>query len=131
LHATVDGNPFEIRGHLGGYTLDAPIELSVASPAGHPVELRETVPYINALPAEIREVYYRFRPQGRTNLNFAIRRLAPGAQLQADGALTFAGAMFEFDEFRYPVRNASGRVIVDADPNSGEARLVINDIRGN
>ena len=131
LAATIDGNPFEIHGHLGGYALDAPVHLTLASPAGHPIELRETVPYINALPAEIREVYYRFRPRGRTNLNFAIDRVAAGSPLSATGSLEFANAQFVFEQFRYPVRNGSGKLIVDADPKSGETRLVIDDIRGN
>ena len=34
LTATVDGNPFVIRGRLGGYAFDAPLDLSVESPGG-------------------------------------------------------------------------------------------------
>lgn len=131
LTASIDNNPFEIDGALGGYSLDSPLAITLKSPAGRPIELHEQVPYINSLPAEFREIYYRFRPRGRSNLSFAINRRNVGGALVARGVLEFASANFEFDQFRYPIRNASGRLIVDADPRTGEPRLVIDDIRGN
>ena len=131
LRASLDGNQIVIRGRLGGYNVDAPIELHVASPPGRPLRLRPTVPYINALPAEIREVYYRFRPTGQSTLDVSIARDAHGGRPKVSGELGFQRAAFTFEAFPFPVQNASGRLIVDDDPALGETRLRIDDVRGN
>lgn len=130
LSATLDGNPFVIRGRLGGYAFDAPLDLRVESPADRPIQLRSHIPYMNALPAEIREVYYRFAPEGASRLSVALSRPERGATVKATGSIEFANSEFTFQQFKYPVKNASGRLVVDADPRTGELRLLIQDIKG-
>ena len=130
LTATLDGNPLIIRGSLRGYAFDAPLDLRVESPADRPIVLRGQLPYMNALPAEIREVYYRFAPEGATKLAVALSRPERGQAVKATGSLEFANAQFTFQQFKYPVKNASGRLVVDADPKTGELRLLIEDVKG-
>lgn len=130
LGATLDGNPLVIRGRLGGYAFDAPLDLRVATPSDRPIQLRAHIPYMNALPAEIREVYYRFAPEGASKLALAMTRPERGGAVKASGSLEFANAQFAFQQFRYPVKNASGRLVVDADPRTGELRLLIQDVKG-
>ena len=131
LSASVDGNRFDIRGHLDGYGAGAPLALNVESPTGRPIRLPASVPYMNSLPAEVREVYYRFRPEGRSALAVSIRRDATNGPVKASGAIEFAGTQFTFEAFPFPVHNASGRLVVDEDPTLREPRLVIDRIRGN
>lgn len=130
LNASIDGNRFMIHGSLASYDIGAPMSLQLESPHARPVELHAHVPYINALPAEIREVYYRFRPQGRSKIGFSLTREAIGAPLRVGGALEFANAQFVFQEFPYPVFGASGKLMIDNDPDLNEPRLVIDHIRG-
>jgi AsmA-like C-terminal region len=130
LSATLDGNAFDITGRLGGYAIDAPMRLTLASPPNQPIILRPDVPYINSLPAEMREVYYRFRPQGRSNVSVTLARDAVGDRVNVGGELEFADANFVFEQFKYPVKNASGKLIVDNDPQSNEPRLIIDRIGG-
>lgn len=130
LEASIDENRFAIQGSLGSYAFDAPINVTLESPAQRPIEIQKDVPYINSLPAEIREVYYRFRPQGRSKLRVELARASGNAALRVEGALEFANAQFVFEEFPYPVFNASGRLVIDNDPSSNEPRLVIDHVRG-
>lgn len=130
LGASIDGNRFTIQGSMQSYGMGAPMNLTVQSPPMQPIELQPHIPYINALPAEIREVYYRFRPQGRSKLAVSLARDAEGAPLRVVGSLEFANAQFLFQEFPYPVYKASGRLVVDADPVLNEPRLVVDRIRG-
>lgn len=130
LSATIDGNRFLIQGALSGYDAAAPMNLRVGSPPTQPIELQAHVPYINALPAEIREVYYRFRPQGRLRVAVTLAREAEKGALSVAGSLEFANAQFVFQEFPYPVYKASGKLAVDNDLQLNEPRLVIDRIRG-
>lgn len=130
LGATIDGNRFSIHGSMSSYGMGAPMNLQIESPAGQPIQLQAQVPYINALPAEIREVYYRFRPQGRSRLAVSLARETVGVPLRVAGSLEFANAQFLFEEFPYPVYKASGKLVVDTDPVLNEPRLIVDHIRG-
>jgi hypothetical protein len=131
LNASIDGNRFLIHGALAGYDVEKmPMSLQLESPAARPIELQSHVPYINSLPAEIREVYYRFRPQGRSKVMVRMQRDAPGQRIRVGGFLEFANAQFLFQEFPYPVYGASGRLVIDNDPAVNEPRLVIDHVRG-
>ena len=98
--------------------------------ADKPIQLGDKIPYINALPPEIREVYYRFAPEGACRVKVAMARPERGGPVKASGMIEFANAEFTFQQFKYPVKNASGRLVVDADPRSGELRLLIQEVKG-
>ena len=68
LEATVEENRFAIKGHVDGYSNDAAASVHLANAAGRDVSIPPNPRFINSLPAEVREAYTRFRPQGTCNV---------------------------------------------------------------
>jgi hypothetical protein len=130
LSAMVDQMPINVSGTIGGYSPDSPLRVSVRSPEGG-VFVPPDLPYINTFPPAIREVYYRFRPEGQCKLAVdVVREAAGGSVPTVTGEIEFARAQFTFENFTYTVYDASGKLLIDRDPATGEQRLTIIRIGG-
>ena len=86
--------------------------------------------FINSLPAEVREAYSRFRPQGTCHVSVGFVRPAEGEKPQVTCQVDLLDASFTFDKFPYLVSHASGKITVDHDDKTGDEHLKIEKIRG-
>jgi hypothetical protein len=134
LEATLEGNRFSINGHVDGYTNDAAASVHLASVKGRDVSIPVSPRFINSLPAEVREAYTRFRPQGTCNVWVQFdrpdRKASPNAQPQVSCEVNVTDGNFNFEKFPYPICKATGKIAVDRDPTTGEEHLRVEKIRG-
>ena len=130
LEATIEDNRFAIQGHYDGYRNDAAASLTVSNPKGRVIVIPAHPSFMNSLPAEIREAYTRFRPQGTCDISATYVRPSPGAAPQVTCEVNVLDGDFIFERFPYPICKATGKVIVDRDETTGQGRLRIEKIRG-
>jgi hypothetical protein len=130
ISATVEENRFSIKGHYAGYNNDAAASLELTNAPNREVVIPAKPGYINSLPAEVREAYTRFRPQGTCTVSVQYVRPEPGARPQVTCEVNVLDGNFIFEKFPYPIYKATGKIAVDRDPDNGEEHLHIAKIRG-
>ncbi len=128
-----EGNRLRVDGIVDGYSPDAAISLVVQN-AGEALTLGPDLPYVNSLPRQVREIYERFLPMGRCRLRLELHRPAPvdGRPVRPiiTGVVDVLDGTFTLDRFPYPVRNASGRLLLRYDRVTQQDQLVIEDLQG-
>lgn len=128
LRGQVEGNAIELGGRIDGLRADAPMRLRLTS-AGDLV-LPAQPAYIATLPHAVQEVYHRLQPRGRLRLDLQVRRLAAGHPARVDGVLDILDGQFTFDRFPYPIRSATGQIVIAADPETGRQSIELRDLVG-
>ncbi len=135
LRVRVDELPLvlsaKLTGNMRQSIADAAIELRVTTPDGAPAKLPPQLSFIDAMPGEVREVYYRFRPTGFVNVNVGLTRAGErGARPVINGDVRFDRTKFVFANWPYPIDGASGRLAFERDAALNETRLRIDGIVG-
>jgi hypothetical protein len=121
---------FSIGGQIGGYSPAATWDLNVRSLETRNVEIPESPRYVTSMPQPVREVYDHFRPHGECSFWVRVVRPDPGARLRITGEINILDGSFTFDKFPYPVRKATGRIVLVNDEKTGYDGLEIQRIRG-
>jgi hypothetical protein len=110
VHGQVEGNGFNIDGHIDGYSPDAAMTLAISSLAGENLSIPASPRYVWSLPKDYREVYEHLRPQGSCTLQMSFARPTPGAGIVVGGTVKIIDGQFVFNQFPYPLRNVNGTV---------------------
>lgn len=126
----VETNAFAGRGRIEGYSPDAAAYFQISSPQTENIYIPHSPRYVNSLPPQVREVYDRFRPEGTCRVWIELNRDKSGTTPRVTGEIEIVDGKFIFDHFPYPVRNATGRIVLGTDPSTGRERLDIQDLRG-
>src|SRR5581483_11139511 len=129
LEGTVEENRFGIKGHTG-YSNDSAASLTLTNAKGREVTIPTKPGYINSLPAEVREAYTRFRPQGSCTLSVQYDRPEAGARPQVSCEVNVLDGNFTFEKFLYPIHKATGKIIVERDETTGDNHLRIEKVHG-
>jgi hypothetical protein len=126
----LETNAFAGRGRIEGYSPDAAAYFQISSPQTENIFIPHSPRYVNSMPPQVREVYDRFRPEGTCRIWIELNRDKAGATPRVTGEIQIVDGKFIFDHFPYPVRNATGRIVIGTDPATGRERLDIQDLRG-
>ena len=129
LDGKVENMPLSVTGHLGGYSVDSPVDVTVTNPPGTKVYIPPNPKYVESLPKQVREVYHRFSPTGYGQIHVSLSR-RPGARPVASGRLDIIDGAFAFDEFPYPLRRATGSLVFGYNEKLKRDELSINGLRG-
>ncbi len=125
----VELNGFKAEGHIGGYSPSATAHLRVASPDNEDLYVPAAPRYVSSMPAPMREVYDRFKPQGRCSFWANIDRPAFGAAPQVSGELHIIDGQFSYEKFAYPVQHVNGTIAVGPDAQ-GQPSMRLEHIHG-
>ncbi len=129
LDGKVENMPLRVTGHLGGYSADSPVRVSVASPPGTKVYIPPNPRYVESLPKQVREIFHRFSPTGYGQVQVSLSR-EPGKRPVASGRLDIIDGSFAFDEFPYPLRRATGALVFGYNEKLKRDELSIKGLRG-
>src|SRR5688572_25706885 len=121
---------FRITGRIDGYDPSAAADLRVASIEERNVEIPATPRYVTSMPGPVREVYDRFKPRGTASFWLNLKRGESSAKPQITGEIDIIDGSFVFEEFPYPLRNATGKIVIAHDEQTGEESLKLVRIRG-
>jgi hypothetical protein len=130
LIGRVEGNAIAVDGTIGGYTPAAPIDLVLSNPASENFYVPASPRYIAWMPGPIRNIYNILQPQGTCTARIRVQRTDPTKPLDVTGEVNIVDAQFTYDRFPYPIRNATGKLIFDKDPDTGFDRLTIDHVQG-
>jgi hypothetical protein len=125
----VEFNGFKADGHIDGYSPSAPVHLHVTSPENESIYVPAAPRYVSSMPAPVREVYDRFKPQGRCNFWADIDRTTAGAAPVVAGQLQIVDGQFSYEKFAYPVQHVSGMIDIGPDAD-GLPSMKLDRIRG-
>jgi hypothetical protein len=123
LRWQVDANQFRATGRIEGYSPDAALALTVSTPN---ITIPASPRYIDSMPGPVREIYEMLRPEGIARVRLQLGRPSPGGKVEVNGEIRVVDGSFVFDEFPYPVRNATGRIVLRSDPE----RVELHNLRG-
>jgi hypothetical protein len=121
---------FRITGRIDGYDPSAAADLRVASIEARNVEIPASPRYVTSMPGPVREVYDRFKPRGTASFWLNLRRAESSAKPQITGEIDILDGSFVFEEFPYPLRNATGKIVIAHDEQTAEESLKLVRIRG-
>ncbi|MFT3787427.1 MAG: hypothetical protein QM770_14880 [Tepidisphaeraceae bacterium] len=133
MNFRVDDLPLSLTAKMTGdmrQSRDAPFEVRLTTPVGGPVVFPEKLTCIDAMPREVRETYYRFRPTGLCTLDLHLSRALNADRPEVLGGVRFEKGRFKFAEWPYPVYGATGELAFDRDPATHETRLRVVKIAG-
>jgi len=110
VNGKVEGNGFNIDGHIDGYSPDAAMTLQIASIKDENLSIPASPRYVWSLPKDYREVYEHLRPQGSCTLEMSLARPTVGAGIVVGGTVKIINGQFVFNQFPYPLREVNGAV---------------------
>jgi hypothetical protein len=128
--AQIEDNSLKITGQIDGYAAGAVGHFEIASPEGKDLVIPPTPHYVSSMPAGIREIYDRFRPEGRCRLNLKLDRNTPDGAVLVNGIVEIVAGKGVFENFTYPVRVTGGKLILSADAATGAQKLTFSHISG-
>jgi hypothetical protein len=123
-------NAFRIRGHVEGYRADAPLRLQVSSADPEGLYIPARPRFLDSLPRDVRNFYSDLRPEGTCRLSADVNRPIPGAVPQVNVQVEIVDASFQFHQFPYPFRGASGRIAYGRDPFSEKNFVNVVNMHG-
>ena len=126
----VDNNGLKISGRIEGYSPNAPVALKVTSFATENITIPASPRYISSLPRQVREFYEQLRPEGTCRLTVEVNRRTRDDRPEVSGQLDIINGKFLYSKFPYPLREVTGRISFGRDPQSGEDKIEIRNIRG-
>jgi hypothetical protein len=129
VRGRVELNGFKAEGHIDGYRPSAAMHLHVTSPDNESNFVPAAPHYVTAMPAAVREVYDRFKPQGKCNFWVDIDRPTSGTTPSVAGELNIQDGQFCYEKFTYPVQHVSGKLIIGPDAQ-GQPSLRMEHIHG-
>ncbi len=121
---------FKIDGTINGYNPSATADIRLASLDTRNIEIPATPRYVTSMPRPVREVYERFRPRGTCSFWMNLRRPEPEARLRVTGEINIIDGSFVFEKFPYPLRKATGKIVLACDEATGAESLKLVKIRG-
>jgi len=128
--AKIEDNTFKITGHVGGYAANSAAHVQIANADNTDLVIPPDPRYVNAMPAGLREIYDRFRPQGHCRLQFDLLRARPGGNILSNGRIELLSGQGIFENFLYPVRLTGGTLLVKSNPVTGQQTLIVSHITG-
>ena len=131
LVARVENNRFKLSAHVTGYNAGAAAKLRIESLSTENIYIPDSPRYISAMPWPVREIYYRFRPQGASSFWLEMERDPTSEHPKLSGELSILEGRFIFDRFPYPVERAHGKIAFGTDPATGREMMKILSIQGN
>lgn len=130
LVGQLQGNRFKINGQIGGYLASSPATMRIESLPGQDFVLPEKLTYVAALPWNLQEFYYRFRPTGRMSFWVEARRTVPDQRPAVAGAMRIHDAGFRFERFPYPLTRVTGEISLGPDAVTGRDALRVVSLHG-
>jgi hypothetical protein len=130
LNGWLEEMPFKISGRIKGYSPAAEAHIRLASSDLHDIEIPAAPRYVNSLPPAVREIYDRFRPRGVCRFWVELDREVAGARPTVSGEIEIIDGNFVFEKFAYPLRRATGRIVIGKNPQTGQEQLRLDHIRG-
>lgn len=127
---SVQGKPLLINGVLDGYDAQAPVTLRIQTAPRTFLRIPPSRQFVTWLPEEVRKLYKQFLPDGRATLDVKLDRNASGGPFETTVTVDISDASFEFDDFPYPLYDASGRMVFRKDPKINAEVLNIQHLRG-
>jgi hypothetical protein len=128
LSAVCENNRFDVDGLIGGYSPDAPMDVSVRSIG--PLNLAENIPSVAALPPVALGIYNHFKPSGRATLQVRLIRPTAGGPLHCQAQINVLDGSFTFADLPYPVHHVTGSIRIEHDPTLGFDVLRLTDLHG-
>lgn len=130
--ARVENNRFKITGAINGYDqpAKASAKIRIESLATENIFIPDSPTYITAMPPQVREIYYRFRPRGAASLWVELTRDPTKDRPQIAGEVAIHDARFVFDRFPYPIERANGKIEFGTDEKTGIEMMRVSSIRG-
>ena len=125
-----EGIPIVMSGKANGYAPDVPFHLHAQSPADRVIQLQPQLKYLSALPPVARKIYTMIQPSGYCTFGGDIDRLSAGAKPRVTGSLQILDGAARCIFFPYPVRHITGRLLLTADPVTGDQTLRLDRLRG-
>jgi len=125
----VEFNGFKADGHIGGYNPSALLHLHVTSPENESIYVPAAPRYVSSMPAPVREIYDRFKPQGKCSFWVDIDRTVADSVPQVAGEMQIIDGQFSYEKFSYPVQHVTGKIAVGPDTN-GEPSMRMEHIHG-
>ncbi len=126
----LEDNGLRVSGHIDGYSPDSPAVIQITSLSTENLRLPHAPRYANSLPAQVREVYDMLKPEGVCSLALQIRRDEAGQRPEVTGEIHAIDVSFSYRMFPYPIRAATGTLILGRDPVGGLERVDIHNLRG-
>ena len=128
LFGWLDKNGLAVNGRVGGYTPDAPLDLTFASIGM--LDVPENVPYVVSLPPAVRNIYQRLHPVGRATAAVHIVRAQAGAPIQCQATINVFDGAYTFREFPYPMHHVTGQILYGYDNSLGFDVVRVINMRG-
>lgn len=126
----IENNWMRVNGSIGGYTPDAPFDLTLASLASENIVIPKSPRYVRGLPLQVREIYDKLRPEGACSLWVRMVRKTPGGRPAVSGEVDVVDGTFAFEMFPYPIRRATGKISFGVNPDTGRDMMRLINIRG-
>jgi hypothetical protein len=121
-------NGLVVDGFVGGYTADAPFNLSFGSIGV--LNVPRPVPYVDMLPHDVKEVFYRVDPSGKATLELRLSRAAAGGNIECEAKMNVLDGQFTWRDVPYTVNHATGVFTYGRDPTLGFDVVRMIGIRG-
>jgi hypothetical protein len=126
--AWVEQNGLTINGSVGGYSTDAPFDLTLKSLGV--LDFPEHWPALAALPADFKGVYKRFLPRGKSTVMLRAYRTAAGEAARCEADVNILDGGFTFGDIPYPISHAAGRIVYGPDKELGIDAVRLMDVHG-
>ena len=130
ISGKVDDNALFVSGTVGGYNGNAPLALQIVA---NDVRVPRLPRYLVVLPKAARKEFNDFLPAGRANLAVEVTRdsrslirTRGGGRVHAYAVANIIDAIFCFDDFVYPLRGVTGKLVID----TREDVFTIHDVVG-
>lgn len=136
LAGRLEGNDLVFSGELpgydpaGGYQLDGPARLRVATAEGKRLKIPPTPQFMTWMPDGVRRVYQQFEPTGEVGLQVDLVRAAAGADMGVSVRADLFDSRFTYDDFPYTLYGCTGRLLFGREPATGEEKVTIERLRG-
>lgn len=130
LTGRLENNWFNVAGAMQGYSPDAPFQLKVSSLQTQDLYIPPAPRYVNSMPQDVREIYDRIRPTGTCSVWVKLVRDAPGAPPKCSGEVDLLDGSFRMADFPYPLRKATGRIIIGHDAIENRDGIRVIGFRG-
>lgn len=131
ISGKVENNWFNIDGEMGGYSPDAPAQLTISSVMGHDLEIPEIPPdYLGTLPKEAQDLIEHLHPHGTCAMRLDIQRNQPDRDPTISGYVDIKDGQFRFADIPYPISQTTGRLLIGYDPIAKMDGVRLMDVEG-
>lgn len=130
VRCELQGQAFLLSGEMAGYELGSPAQFQIKTVPGTFLEIPPSRQFMTWLPDDVRNTYLQFKPQGKAALDVQLRREQPQDRFDATVLVELFDGQFQFEDFPYPLRQCTGRLVFSRDPQTDQEILTIQRLRG-